>query len=67
MYQNYRGKISGAKALYRLPNGTYQIEFFNPAINKKISEQTVVSTNLRNQYPVEIPDFTDDILLKMTK
>jgi len=60
-------RISGAKALYRLPNGTYQIEFFNPAINKKFSEETLVSTNFRNQYPVEIPDFTDDILLKVTK
>jgi hypothetical protein len=57
----------GLQALYRLPDGTYRIEFFNPANNLKISEQTLVSTNLRNQYPVIISDFTDDILLKVTK
>jgi hypothetical protein len=60
-------EIHGAQALYRLPNGTYRIEFFNPSNNLKISEQEVVSTNLRNHYPVNIPNFTDDILLKMTK
>jgi hypothetical protein len=59
-------KIAGAKALFRLPSGTYRIEFFNPARNEKISEQNIVSTNLRNQYPVEFPEFTDDVVLKMT-
>jgi hypothetical protein len=59
--------ITGAKTFFRLPSAAYQIEFFHPASNEKISEQTVVSTNLRNQYPIEIPTFTDDIVLKLTK
>jgi hypothetical protein len=60
-------KVGGLHAAFRLPNGTYRIEFIHPARNEKISEQKVVSSGLRNQYLVKLPEFTDDLLLKITK
>ncbi len=60
-------EIKALQAKFRFPNGTFRVEFINPATNQKISEQTVISSNLRNQYAIILPDFKDDILLKFTK
>lgn len=60
-------EIDGAQAFMRFPDGDYKIEFINPANNTKISEATVTSKSLRNTYPVIIPKFRDDILLKIIK
>lgn len=60
-------KIKALRTMFRLPNGTYHIEFVNPATNQSISEQKLISANLRNQYPIILPDFIDDILLEFTK
>ncbi len=60
-------EIEGAGALMRFPDGEYKIEFFDPSVYQKISETTVTSKSLRNTYPVIIPKFKDDVLLKITK
>jgi len=60
-------EIKGLETKFRLPNGTFRVEFINPATNQKIGEQIIKSINLRYQYPILLPDFTDDIVLKFTK
>ncbi len=59
--------IEAANVGLRLPNGTYTIEFIDPSINRKISDVTVISAGLKSLYPIILPTFKDDLVLKIQK
>ncbi len=55
--------VKARKALIRIKNGIYQVTFFSPAKMEKIKELTFESKGLRNEYEIDLPSFTDDILI----
>lgn len=62
---NETGKrFSGEKANCRLPHGDYDILFIDPVSLKVIDSISLSSPGLRQQTSIEIPAFTDDIVIK---
>lgn len=59
--------VSGEKAKIRLPNGIYQISFVSPVTLEEIHSITFESVSLGKVTEVEIPEFTDDLIIKIEK
>lgn len=58
-------KISGQTAKIRLPDGRYTISFIDPATLKEIKKTEIQSANLGILYDLTIPDFTDDLAVRI--
>ena len=57
--------LSGEKAWIRLPDGKYFITFIDPATLKEMGKTEYESTGLRENREVVLPDFRDDLLIKI--
>ena len=57
------GRVSKAVAMTRLPDGTYRITFLNPADLSEIETRSHASPGLRREAEVELPAFTDDLVI----
>jgi len=60
-------RIAGRSAKLRLPAGQYQITFIRPADNKTVGRQSVVAKGLHETPSVALPDFTDDLAVKVER
>jgi len=61
-------KIADGSIQLRLPEGDYQVEFFNPSTGEAIGgPKTFLSPGLRAQASLELPTFTDDLTLRITR
>lgn len=58
--------VRGEKADLRLPDGRYLIEYLNPANLHSLKEDQLVSTGLRSTMEITLPDFTDDLVIRIT-
>jgi hypothetical protein len=59
------GTVSGEKAWIRLPDGNYSITFLNPATLSTIGQIEFESGGLRETREIVLPDFKDDIAIKI--
>jgi len=59
--------VSGEKAFVRLPNGLYQIEFISPISLEVIHSLAIESVSLGKTTEIDIPEFTDDLIIKIVK
>jgi hypothetical protein len=55
------------KAFLRLPNGEYNISFISPISLNEVKSILYESASLGNVAEIDIPDFKDDILIKIEK
>ena len=60
-------KITGEKALIRLPDGKYNLEFYDPSNLSLIGTSALHSKTLGIVHSIKLPDFTDDLVLKITR
>jgi hypothetical protein len=58
-------EVTGTSAKIRLPNGSYQISFIDPVTLKVLQADEIQSKNLGKLYDLQIPDFTDDLVVKI--
>lgn len=58
---------SGQSAMLRLPNGRYRVTFIRPADRKVIGTQEHISRGLRDEVPLPLPAFTDDLTLLLER
>jgi hypothetical protein len=57
--------VTGLKATIRLPNGKYDVVFIDPATLKHLGVTKYESGGLRETGEIILPDFKDDILIKI--
>ncbi|MGQ9619965.1 MAG: hypothetical protein ACUVTX_03140 [Bacteroidales bacterium] len=57
--------VTGMKATIRLPNGKYDVAFIDPATLKDLGVTKYESGGLRETGEILLPDFKDDILIKI--
>jgi len=60
-------KMTDEKAFIRLPDGKYTFRFYNPANLNLIDSMNFESTGLGMVSSIQLPDFTDDLVLKITR
>jgi hypothetical protein len=63
--ENTGETVSGEKVWIRLPNGKYDIYFIDPATLKDLGISSYESGGLRDTEEISLPDFRDDILIKI--
>lgn len=61
------GKASGTAVGLRLPDGQYQIDLLNPIDLSVLETRTHTSHGLHREALVELPAFTDDLILKIER
>jgi hypothetical protein len=60
--------VTGARLLLRVPDGGYQVESFRPSDGAAIGQaQPFESRGLRGQSEIPLPDFSDDLALRITR
>ena len=61
-------RVEGGRINLRLPNGSYRIEFFRPSDGSPLGEPRMEeSPGLRRQFSVPLPDFADDLALRVVR
>ncbi len=60
-------KVTGARLDLRIRDGVYQLSFYEPATMKLLGSELHTSRSLRASDSIAVPDFTDDILVAVTK
>ncbi len=61
-------RLDDAQVLLRLPSGDYQVEYFDPATGVPLGGPVVhVARHLRDQDPLHLPAFTDDLALRIVR
>lgn len=50
-----------------LPNGKYAVSFFRPSDLNKIKTVDIEASGINNLLEIDVPDFNDDILIKVTR
>ena len=58
--------VSSEKVLVRLPDGKYNISFYNPADLRLLETLQLESISLGLVSSIQLPNFTDDLVLKIT-
>lgn len=60
-------QVSGQTAKIRLPDGVYRVSFIRPGTLEIIKTIDFQSSGLGHLYDLPLPDFTDDLVVKMEK
>jgi hypothetical protein len=58
-------RMSGQSARLRLPGGEYEVTFVRPADAAPLGEQRLVTKGLQEVQALSLPDFTDDLVVKV--
>ncbi len=57
----------GQTASLRLPGGDYGVSFIRPADNTPLAQQSLVTKGLHDVHPITLPDFRDDLIVKVAR
>ena len=60
-------RTTGTTAALRLPNGEYQLSFISPPDLSVIGTRTHKSRGLHDLTSIELPAFTDDLVIKISR
>ena len=61
------GQVAGATVGLRLPNGEYRLAFLDPTDLSVMGTRTHTSHGAGDEVPVELPEFTDDLVIKLER
>ncbi|MBN1892879.1 hypothetical protein JW906_00210 [bacterium] len=59
-------RMDDQKAFFRIADGEYLVQFLSPADLREIGRSVILSGGLKNIIEMTLPDFTDDLIVKIT-